>query len=238
MLKAVWVQRIARARKKLQQRNLLIAQAELRETRTRQRTRPNYAYINDPGSGEVRTPAGVSMTVTNPVFQEDGDEYKQEEDDDDLDGGYGRPRGSRRGAVTGGTRRSTRAAATSKANGKRTAPDEWTQWGGERRSARLGAPETIPDVAAAPEPKRAKTDESSVSAYSDTHSSKGTGPSKDTASALKPTEFATEQVSGRKKSKFWYYAVEPAPTADRNGTNGQQPLHEQNGHINHSAMVE
>jgi len=180
----------------------------------------------------------AAVTVINLVSQEDGDEYKQEEDDDDLDAGYGRTRGTRRGAATGGTRRSTRTAATSKANGKRTAPEDWTQWAGERRSTRLGAPETTQDVAAPPEPKRAKTDESSISAYSDTHSSKGTGPSKDSASALKPTEFAADQVTGRKKSKFWYYAVEPTPAANGNGTNGQQPLHEQNGHVNHDAMVE
>jgi hypothetical protein len=217
---------------------LLIAQAELRETRTRQRTRPNYAYIDDPGSGEVCTLVGAATTVVDLVFQEDGDEYKQEEDDDDIDAGYGRSRGSRRGAATEGTRRSTRTAATSKANGKRTAPDDWTQWRGERRSTRLGALDTIQDAVAAPEPKRAKTDESSVSAYSDGHSSKGTGPSKDSASALKPTEFATDQVRGKKKSKFWYYAVEPAPVANGNTTNGQQPLHEQNGHIDYDGMVE
>ena len=181
---------------------------------------------------------GAVTTVLNLVFQEDGDEYKQEDDDDELDNGYGRSRGSRRGAATEGTRRSTRTTSTSKANGKRTAPDEWTQWRGERRSTRLGAPDVAQDVTAAPEPKRAKTDESSVSAYSDGHSSKGTGPSKDSASALKPTEFVTEQVNGRKKSKFWYYAIEPVPAANGNSTSGQQPLHEQNGHVNHDTMVE
>ena len=172
-------------------------------------------------------------------MQDDGDEYKQEEDDDDLDTGYGRSRGPRRGVVTEGTRRSTRTTtSTSKANGKRIAPDDWTQWRGERRSTRLGAPDTTQDVTIAPEPKRAKTDESSVSAYSDGHSSKGTGPSKESAAALKATEFATEQVGGRKKSKFWYYAVEPAPTANGNSTNGQQPLHEQNGQITCDTVAE
>ena len=222
----------------MQQRNLLIAQAELRETRTRQRTRPNYAYINDPASGEVCTLVGAATAVLNLVFQEDGDEYKQEDDDEDLDTGYGRSRGSRRRGATEGTRRSTRTTATSKANGKRAVPDDWTQWRGERRSTRLGAPDITQDVAAAPEPKRAKTDESSVSTYSDGNSSKGTGPSKDIASGLKPTEIATEQVSGRKKSKFWYYAVEPVPVANGNSTNGQQPLHEQNGHVSHDTVVE
>lgn len=171
-------------------------------------------------------------------MQDDGDEYKQEEEEEDLDTGYGRSRGSRRGAATEGTRRSTRTTSTSKANGKRAAPDDWTQWRGERRSTRLGAPDTTQDVTIVPEPKRAKTDESSVSAYSDGNSSKSTGPSKESASALKPTEFATEQVGGRKKSKFWYYAVEPASTANGNSTNGQQPLHEQNGQIACDTVVE
>jgi hypothetical protein len=217
---------------------LLIAQAELRETRTRQRTRPNYAYINDPGSGEVCALTGAATTLLNLVLQEDGDEYKQEDDEDDPDVGYGRSRGPRRGTATEGTRRSARTASTSKANGKRTAPDDWSQWRGERRSTRLGAPNATQDVVAPPEPKRAKTDESSVSAYSDDHSSKGTGPSKDSAAALKPTEFTTEQVSGRKKSKFWYYAIEPITGSNGDNTNGQQPLHEQNGDIKHDVITE
>jgi len=35
------------------------------------------------------------------------------------------------------------------------------------------------------------------------------------AAAIKPTEVAMEQIGGRKKSRFWYYAVEPvsAPPA-------------------------
>lgn len=31
------------------------------------------------------------------------------------------------------------------------------------------------------------------------------------AAALKPTEIAMEQVAGKKRSKFWVYAVEPIP---------------------------
>jgi hypothetical protein len=33
------------------------------------------------------------------------------------------------------------------------------------------------------------------------------------AAAIKPTEVAIEQIKGRKKSRFWYYAVEPIPAA-------------------------
>jgi hypothetical protein len=47
------------------------------------------------------------------------------------------------------------------------------------------------------------------------------------AAAIKPTEVAIEQVAGRKKSRFWYYAVEPvstppaaAPTHDTGNTRG------------------
>lgn len=48
------LQRIQRAQKRIAQRNMLIAQAEIRETRTRRRTtRPDYAYLNDPAD-EVR----------------------------------------------------------------------------------------------------------------------------------------------------------------------------------------
>jgi hypothetical protein len=176
--------------------------------------------------------------LLNPVFQEDGDEYKQEEEEEDDETGYGRSRGSRRGAATEGMRRSARTTSISKTNGKRVAPDDWTQWRGERRSTRLGAPNVTQDVSSAPEPKRAKTDESSVSGYSDGHSSKGTGPSKGSAAVLKPTELATEQVNGKKKSKFWYYAIEPAPVANGNGASGQQPLHEHNGQVKHDAMAE
>lgn len=33
------------------------------------------------------------------------------------------------------------------------------------------------------------------------------------AAGLKPGEVAVEQVAGKKKSKFWVYAVEPIPQA-------------------------
>jgi hypothetical protein len=46
------------------------------------------------------------------------------------------------------------------------------------------------------------------------------------AAAVKPTEVAMDQIAGRKKSKFWFYAVEPAPgTLSSNGDliNGPGP---------------
>lgn len=44
-------QRIQKVRRKIEQKQILMAQAEVRETRTRRRvTRPDYAYLNDPDS--------------------------------------------------------------------------------------------------------------------------------------------------------------------------------------------
>lgn len=102
------------------------------------------------------------------------------------------------------------------ANGKREAEeDKWKDWRGERRSARLGAPvETQMDYY--PPPKRARTDDSSLStnsSESDPSLSNKIKVKSTGAAALKPTEFAAEQVPGRKKSKFWVYAVEPIPGA-------------------------
>jgi hypothetical protein len=50
------------------------------------------------------------------------------------------------------------------------------------------------------------------------------------AAALKPTEVAMEQIAGRKKSKFWVYAVEPTSEAEK----PPSPSHEvspTNGHL-------
>jgi hypothetical protein len=45
------------------------------------------------------------------------------------------------------------------------------------------------------------------------------------AAAIKPTEVAMEQIGGRKKSRFWYYAVEPvsAPPAAVQGNESGNP---------------
>ncbi|GBE77729.1 hypothetical protein SCP_0106110 [Sparassis crispa] len=192
--------RLHRARRKIEQRNLLIAQAEVRETRTRRRTtRPDYAYMNDPISEDDQDEY---------TYQEqEDDEYEDQMEYDDLSGYRGDPSTSRRAAAGAGRRRSTR---TSNGDGKRTA-DEWAEWRGERRSTRLGAPaETQLDNAL---PTRARTVDSTVS----TNSAEGTPAQAPSglkikihgAAAMKPTETAVEVVAGKKKSKYWYYAVEP-----------------------------
>ena len=165
----------------------------------------------------------------NSSQNEKDDEYKYQENnisaDEDTDFMNSRSDtasagvGNRRASSDAGRRRSTRSAAINTA--KRSAPevDSWSRWRGERRSARLGAPPEA-QLDGAPS-KRARTEDtlSVKSGVSDkvidspvaspverplqmTHSG---------AIAIKPTEVAMEQIKGRKKSRFWYYAVEPIP---------------------------
>ena len=132
--------------------------------------------------------------------------------DEDDEFGNG-PTSSRRTS----SRRSARNV-TANSNGA----DTWSLWRGERRSSRLGAP---PEVQLDDFPrKRARTEESIGSISSadfgrDRYSS-GT-PLRETsataatkthgAASVKPTEIAMEQIGGKRKSKFWFYAVEPIP---------------------------
>jgi hypothetical protein len=97
--------------------------------------------------------------------------------------------------------------------------------------------------------KRARTEESTGSISSadfghDRYSSgtpmgetSGAGPTKKHgAASVKPTEVAMEQVGGKKKSKFWFYAVEPIPgqvaTSTTNGASASEmDDHPTNGHM-------
>lgn len=216
---------------------MLQAQAEIRTTRTRRQTRrPDYVY-NDFAHSEV-CPLMLSIHSIELIHvlemqdEGDADDYKFQEDEDydepmDEDG-FGDANGSRR---TSG-RRSARNAS-----GSSNGADVWGQWRGERRSTRLGAPvETQLDDLPR---KRARTEESTASISSadmtqDRYSS-GTPQTdsaivKKSAAAVKSTEIAMEQVGKKKKSKFWFYAVEPVPgapgaTAEVGGSavNGSDP---------------
>ncbi|KAJ7492443.1 hypothetical protein FB451DRAFT_1218323 [Mycena latifolia] len=209
--------RVEKARKKVEQRNALlarVAQAEIRETRTRRQTRkPDYVYTN-----------------TDFDDEDDADEYTYQEAetyDDEFDDDFLNFRdesegpSNRRASSSNGRRRSTRTAVLN-ANGKREAAQEepWAQWRGERRSTRLGAP---PDTQLDLEPrnKRARTEDSTMSTGSvDAASTASAGVKNGLklktsgAAALKPTEIALEQIAGKKRSKFWVYAVEPIPGAE------------------------
>jgi len=124
------------------------------------------------------------------------------------------------------------------ANGKRAPPpDPWADWRGERRSTRLGAPLDV-QVDAPSVTKRARTEESTVSTNSlDRHTPAdaqgAVGELKvkvNGAAAVKPTETVVEQIAGKKKSKFWVYAVEPVPNkALPAGINGDESS-QINGH--------
>lgn len=116
------------------------------------------------------------------------------------------------------TRRSGRAAAIKQSSKRDVSPaDSWKNWRGERRSTRLGAPsETQLDDDR--DFKRSRTTDSVASGTS----AEGPQPAsngvvngvkvkKSGAAALKATEVAVEQIAGKKKSKFWVYAVEPVP---------------------------
>ena len=102
-----------------------------------------------------------------------------------------------------GRRRSSRNGGT-----KRSDVDPY-EWRGERRSSRLGA--LPPDTESAPPPKRARTGSSPPP----DHLTK-----RETAATVKPNEFVTEAIAGKKKSKFWFYAVEPAADSNPQEENG------------------
>ncbi|KIK96396.1 hypothetical protein PAXRUDRAFT_826021 [Paxillus rubicundulus Ve08.2h10] len=197
--------RVQRIRRKIEQKQILMAQAEIRETRTRRQTRrPDYVY-NDVESGE-----------------EDADEYRFEEenendDDDAFDQEdflnlHSETRARRRASGVPPQRRSTRAT-----RGKRASPDlSAHEWKGERRSTRLGASD---DTQLDRPSKRARTEESTTSSGSvgwpslaPVLSNGDSMPKTNRAAAIKPNEIVVEQVKGKKKSKFWFYAVEPIPT--------------------------
>jgi hypothetical protein len=213
---------VQRVRRKFEQKQILMAQAEIRETRTRRQTRrPDYVY-NDVESGEVGYLLQVRINLVADLIllcKDDIDEYKfEDENENDDDDAFDhddflnfRPetRGKRRAAGIPPQRRSSRVA-----RGKRSSPDfSAHEWRGERRSSRLGAPEDIqPDHP----PKRARTEESTASSGSVGLPGPEVAPpdgeqkvQNQGAAAMKSNEIPMEQVNGKKKSKFWYYAVEP-----------------------------
>lgn len=160
------------------------------------------------------------------MYQEqEDDEYEDQVADDLAEFREATTSTGRRAAASTGQRRSTRTSNASSIGRGITAEDQMSEWRGERRSSRLGAPVDLP-VDVVP-PKRAKTEESTISTNSGegrlgppSQSGSGLKIKINGAAALKPTETVVETVAGKKKSKFWYYAVEPIlgtqlPTAVR-----------------------
>ncbi|KAF5323365.1 hypothetical protein D9611_005668 [Ephemerocybe angulata] len=205
--------RVARVRKKIEQRHALMAQAEIRQTRTRRRTqKPDYVYSNGYDSED-----------------DGGDDYRYQDEMDEEDV----PGGSRkRKSAPAPTRRSGRT--TNKPSTREASPaDSWKNWRGERRSTRLGAPSDT-QLDGEPASKRSRTDSVASGTSAEDLPSVTNGAingikvKHSGAAALKPTEVAVEQIAGKKKSKFWVYAVTEtdAPmdvdaTTNVNDTNGQ-----------------
>ena len=142
----------------------------------------------------------------------DADDYKFQEDDD-----YDDPMDEDEFGDASGSRRTSSRRSARNASGNSNGANPWGQWRGERRSTRLGAPiETQLDD---PPRKRARTEDSTGSNSSANVTQDRCSPQTDdvivkkSAAAVKPTEIAVEQVGKKRKSKFWFYAVEPVPGA-------------------------
>jgi len=244
-------QRVHKVRKKIEQRRMLLAQAEVRQTRTRRQTqKPDYVYNDEMDSEASITPLQVSFFSANLLFlelQDDGGDEYTYQDEDGRDEEYERQfmneanglRKGRAGSSTVAPRRSTRTS-TMNANGKRESSSDSWLWRSERRSSRLAGGEAPLDVE--PPRKRARTEESTSSTHSndvtppENHgTSNGVRVKTVGAAALKPTEIALEQIAGKKRSKFWVYAIEPIPgaappPADSSLTN-EEVLSDVNGRV-------
>lgn len=96
-----------------------------------------------------------------------------------------------------------------------------------------------------PPPKRARTEDSVMSTNSVEATSVSTNGATQNglklkasgAAALKPNEIALEQIAGKKRSKFWVYAVEPVAAdlgeSSNNGTVQGETNGNGNGNTSH-----
>ncbi|KAF8581653.1 hypothetical protein K439DRAFT_1635982 [Ramaria rubella] len=209
------LQRVARARKKFLQKQLAAAQVvedTIRGPRTRRSThRPDYVYHNVDDDEEEDEQEFIDDDYQDQDRMDDEADFINDDplsDEDDEDGGYGRPRRPRRAAALAGTerRRSTRTAVTN-ANDRRSSHAEWR---GERRSSRLGA--TTEGLLDLPPPaKRSRTSGSATPSLHEELMEIEDKPDPPKPGNLRPNEVALPSVAGKKKSKFWFYAVEPIP---------------------------
>lgn len=131
-------------------------------------------------------------------------------EDDEYNNGLGKSRGRpRRAAALAGAERRRSSRAT--ASGSKALASQ-SEWRGERRSARLGTAADDP-FDYQPPAKRTRTVSSATPSLHEEIMELDVPPDppKATARALRPNEVAVPEVAGKKKSKYWFYAVEPIP---------------------------
>lgn len=98
-------------------------------------------------------------------------------------------------------------------NKRESSAESSSQWRGERRSTRLGAPSDM--QLDEPPSKRVKTSDKLPPTQPDVfmplngnHTTLA-GKTNPGAATLKATEYAVDQLPGKRSSKYWIYAVEP-----------------------------
>lgn len=208
------VQKIAKSKKKLLQKQMAaaqIAEMSLRGPRTRRVSKkPDYVYYNGEDE-EDEEEDFIDDTYEDRMDDEAdfiNDDAMSEDDEYNYKNGVGKSRGrpQRAAALAGAERRrSTRTTASgSKAHTSQA------EWRGERRSARLG-PAADDTFDYQPPVKRPRTVSSATPSLHEEIMDLDAPPEPPKATALRPNEIAVPQVAGKKKSKYWFYAVEPIP---------------------------
>jgi len=205
------LQRISRVQKKMLQKQLAAAQVaemSMKGPRTRRSLRkPDYVYFNGEDEEEEEEEEFVDDNYDDRMDDEadfiNDDPMSDEEEDE---GGFGRRRPRRAAAIAGTERR--RSTRTTVTNGHSNRNSN-TEWRGERRSSRLG---TTGDLWIDQPPlKRARIGGSATPSLHEEIMDLDPQPESSKATALRPNEVALPVIAGKKKSKFWFYAVEPIP---------------------------
>ncbi|QRV83316.1 hypothetical protein RhiJN_11332 [Ceratobasidium sp. AG-Ba] len=219
--------RLERARKRLEKRNMMIAQAELRTTRTRrQAKRPDYVYNPDDFEDDYDENNGE---VSDEEFNEESSRTTPDEEMADY-----APEDDTEGARRRSTRHAVkRAREPAKPAGRRSA--RIAEYAADTYSTTSGDD----DAESQRIMKRQRTATASPLAVD------RLSLEQDKDSKIKPTEVAVESVGGRKRSKFWFYAVEspnggtgsaslePGTSVASGSVNGEETA-QQNGNSNGS----
>ncbi|KAG8928346.1 hypothetical protein FRC03_009559 [Tulasnella sp. 419] len=220
---------------------LAAAQVELRSTRTRTRTQKvDYVYDmqSDDGDDAVRNRRRENGDKTYEDHfegEEEDADYFDDMDDDDGEGGSSRQR-TRSGAIgSAQLRRSGRSTL------KRSLKESGNELKGERRSSQIAKTEEDDgddDYRPAKRSRVSSVASSAGTSLNDDRSVNGNGDAyrtaaaaissltvsghnKASASSLRNNEKIVENVGGKRKSRFWYYAVETVPGSTPDQTDAE-----------------